>query len=250
MSDDPWGYANDEDPYTIERAELEHGTVVTVSQEQYTEICDPRGWDTVGTMVYFGRDFTWGDEQWSLDYKDAEEVIRECEVEVELDEDADGNEIEVVTPTDNVIVIPLRFEDRRNDGTVYTCDAENANGVIYVDEATVVKEFGAGSCPRVWGDDDPPRTPLEAAKRCLEGEVENYAMYLEGECYSWSVEHPDDEWFHAVCDKLDTGCGGYLGDLDYVKSEALEAANGVEDAYRKELEKQAEWAARDVLTKA
>lgn len=54
------------------------------------------------------------------------------------------------------------------------------------------------------------------AKKCLDSSIESYDNYLRGNCYGYVVEDADGE-------TLDS-CWGFIGDIDYVKEEAKDAA--------------------------
>jgi hypothetical protein len=63
----------------------------------------------------------------------------------------------------------------------------------------------------------------------IRSEVETYDQYLRGEAYGYEVTGTDG-------DALDS-CWGFIGDLDYVRSEAKSAAEHVEDpAVEREVE--------------
>lgn len=201
-------------PHVIETVTFQDGTVVEICAERGGDY-DPReSYDHAGTMIYFGRDYLFGDEQDASNSDDPDAIDRYA--------------------SDAAVLIPLRFEDRHYDATVYATDAEDANGCIYVDERTVVKEWGNGY-------DD--KTPIECARDHLESEIAEYASYLQGEVYWWSVEHPNPG-------VRDESCGGYIGDLDYVRSEALDAARYAQQQHQNELNERESWAARGVLTTA
>lgn len=76
-------------------------------------------------------------------------------------------------------------------------------------------------------------------RKALEQEVEIYAQYLEGEVYGYTVNGPDGEH---------DSCWGYLGDLDYVRSQAKEAAEAMAELQSREQAEVAYWAARDIAT--
>lgn len=87
------------------------------------------------------------------------------------------------------------------------------------------------------GDVDKMR---EAMIEQAEGEVKEYASYLEGEVYYFVVENADGETLES--------CGGFVGDSEYAEQEARPAAEHAVDEAQKEIERVAEWNARDVMT--
>ena len=59
----------------------------------------------------------------------------------------------------------------------------------------------------------------EWAKKYLDATIEEYDQYIRGNCFGYIVEDEDGE-------HLDS-CYGFIGDLDYVKQEATEAAQSI-----------------------
>lgn len=65
-------------------------------------------------------------------------------------------------------------------------------------------------------------TPPELIAEALEAEVREYDLYLTGQVYGYEVER-DGEFVDS--------CWGFLGDLDYVRSEANAAADAEGEAH-------------------
>lgn len=61
----------------------------------------------------------------------------------------------------------------------------------------------------------------EALEKVIRGEVETYDDFLTGRCYGYQVIGAEDDNLESVW--------GFVGDLDYVRQEAREAAEHVED---------------------
>jgi hypothetical protein len=80
----------------------------------------------------------------------------------------------------------------------------------------------------------------EEIEKALRAEVQVYAQYLRGEVYSYCVTDPDGEHIDS--------CHGLLGDLEYVRSQANEAAEHGADAARREQEERHVMACRDIVT--
>lgn len=80
----------------------------------------------------------------------------------------------------------------------------------------------------------------EEIEKALRAEVQVYAQYLRGEVYSYCVTDSDGEHIDS--------CHGFLGDLEYVRSQANEAAEHGADAARHEHEERHEMACRDIVT--
>lgn len=73
----------------------------------------------------------------------------------------------------------------------------------------------------------------------IEADVKEYDSFLRGEVYGYIV---DEDGPHA------DSCWGFIGDLDYVKSEANAQADYIARKRVEEAEEAAHWAARDVVT--
>ena len=74
-----------------------------------------------------------------------------------------------------------------------------------------VRKEGAekmGCVGQAWGE--------KQLKEAIVGEVEEYDSFLTGEVYGYRVKSPSGE-------ELDS-CWGFIGDMEYVESEALQAA--------------------------
>lgn len=211
MHDDDYGY----DYGLIDRYEYERGTVVEVRAEtEDTSYADPRDNDNLGSMVYFGNDYSWGDEQHT--YYTPREYLETHEAEI-------------------IVAVAMRFEDHSYSGTCYAeDDLDDANGLIWMNHEDLLANW--------------PKDPkaIEHAKACLIAEIKEYAEWLEGNVFFWRLTHPDHEWLENAA--VDTGCGGYVGDLEYVKTEAKDAGERAEQEYAKELSERAEWRCRDVIT--
>lgn len=100
-------------------------------------------------------------------------------------------------------------------------------GVIY---ATAERAAELG----VTGDD-------EEIEKGLREEVKIYDQYLRGECFWFHVDDEDGEVLESI--------GGFLGDLDYVKAQANEAAECCRKAADAETAEATEMAARDIITR-
>lgn len=80
----------------------------------------------------------------------------------------------------------------------------------------------------------------ERAREVAEGEVKNYAMYLEGDVWVAGVRNAEDEVLDSVA-----GCYGYS--FAEQEAEAM-LAHAIKEA-KLEDERRLEWAKRDVVTK-
>jgi hypothetical protein len=68
-----------------------------------------------------------------------------------------------------------------------------------------------------------------ALEDAIRGEVASYNDFLTGDCYGYVVEGRDGEELHS--------CWGFIGDIDYVREEAVSNAEYTEDpAIEREVE--------------
>ena len=112
----------------------------------------------------------------------------------------------------NYIILPLYLYDHSGismSTSSFACSWDSGQvGWIYMTLDTASENW-------------PGLDPLDLkgrAERYLEGEVREYAMYLEGDCWGYNI-------LDEVGDELDT-CWGFYG-LDVVREEALVAARSL-----------------------
>ena len=132
---------------------------------------------------------------------------------------------------DAEVIIPLRFDDYGSSGSRLSEESsDNANAVIYVTTETLQKE---------WSGD------REAARKCMLAEVKEYTQWMSGEVYGYVIKDADGNDLPGT---MQDSCWGFIGDSDYVRSEANSAAEGVAEALAKERRESADMAARDIET--
>jgi hypothetical protein len=174
---------------------LEHWNVqgLTVSLHVDEDCSSPRDWDNLGTLVAWHRRYTLGDEQ-PLDTPDQW-------IAAWRSDNADWRSA-VILPVfmhehGNVALGVRDFGDPWDSGQV---------GWIYVLPARIRKEYG---CKHISG-----RVRAEVAA-VLQGEVEEYSRYVNGECYGYVVEDAHGQ-------QLDS-CWGFIG-YEVARDAAQEAA--------------------------
>lgn len=210
----------------VERDEREDGTVVSIYYDTEHDLTNPReNQDNLGTILYFGDRHTLGDEQVSLAHYDYEAGVAEYAQEL-------------IETSNAAIVIPLRFTEGSGGAHVFAADDfTNANGLIWLSEDKLRAEYIEFGYPDM--------EAREKARKSLEAEISEYDAWLSGDVYGYHVEHPD---FPDLADS----CWGFIGDLNYVRSEAEAAAEHVSaqvaERVAKENAERAEWEARDVMT--
>ncbi len=141
----------------------------------------PRDWDNLGTMVCWNRRYNLGDEQ------------PKCDPE-EYFEDIKGR-----------ITLPLYVYEHGGitiSTGAFSCPWDSGQvGWIYVTKERLYREYG-------WKRITKKR--YEQIVKYLEGEVNEYDMYLTGQCYGYCIEDEGGE-------ELDS-CWGFLG-MEYVLEE-------------------------------
>jgi len=168
---------------------------------------NPREDDNAGTMLCRHDRYNLGDLKDGKTRRDVQPTVEE---------------IIEITKRDDVLWLPLYLYD--HSGITIKAGSPNANwterggrfacdgagwdtstvGIIYITKEKAVQEWGKKLCTK------------EVAKKaitCLEGEVETYASYLEGDVYGYVTEGPDGE---------DIGsCWGFFPDDSGKSSERL-----------------------------
>lgn len=104
------------------------------------------------------------------------------------------------------VAILIRFADYGSSGArIHESDADDANGLIWMDAAKIVDEWTNHGSP----------DPKAAALACLNSEIAELNDYLEGNVYGFVIETPDGE-------TLDS-CWGFYGET-YATDEARRTA--------------------------
>ena len=162
-----------------------NGCQVSIEYDAFA--CNPRVEnDNLGTILYTSTRYKLGDER----------------VEPERIESIEKN-------TKDYIILPVYTYMHGNIALrtqAFSCPWDSGqSGIIYVSKAQARKEYGILTKKR-----------LATIYRVLEAEVAEFSAYLNGEIYFYTVER-DGEYVDS--------CGGFIGDLEYVKAEAIAAAN-------------------------
>jgi hypothetical protein len=177
------------------------GALNTVQIGQYTAAVfidesgseSPREWDNLGTFIGFHGRYVSPDTPPCNDPQEARRIA----------ESADN--------------ICLRVWLYDHSGTAYratvgynpfTCPWDSGLfGFIYVSKKKIREEFGCkivGSAIR------------QKVIKILQGEVETYSAWANGEVYAWTVADSAENTVES--------CGGYIGEMEYAFSEAKNAA--------------------------
>jgi hypothetical protein len=185
----------------------------------YQDDCDfntPRDWDNIGKMICWHNRYTLGDKKLLENYS----YSKDCKLS-NLTENCNGwDEVEEVLKNefDAVVILPLFLYDHSGISIRTYSHGQHAGwdggyvGFIYATKADILKG---------WDKKKLTKSLLEKANKCLEGEVETYSQYLEGDVFCFTVEDADGEIVES--------CGGFYG-MEAVKEEV----NSQIDYYIKE----------------
>ena len=166
----------------LEKVEQE-GFIGKIYQDECID--SPRNWDNLGKMVCFHSRYSLGDKH----------NIRH--------EDFNGwNEMEeyIKKELDAVVILPLFLYDHSGLSMKTFSHGQHASwdggyvGFIYATKTDILKN---------WDKKKLTKSLLENATKYLEGEVESYNQYLQGDVYLFHIEDENGE----VVDS----CGGFYG---------------------------------------
>ncbi len=125
---------------------------------------------------------------------------------------------------DGAVVLPLYLYDHSGitmSVSKFSCPWDSGQvGFIYMTREDIRKN---------WGVKRVTKKLLEQAKDLMVSEVKEYDYYLTGQVYGFIVEAPASE-DEDEGKQLDS-CWGFIGDLEYVRGEATQAAKHEAKAY-------------------
>lgn len=160
----------------------------------------PRTWDNLGTMVCFHNRYDLGDKHnySSDDYNNWEEMKKA-----------------IIKEENTAVILPLYMYDHSGisiSTSPFSCRWDSGQiGFIFVSKEKALEEFGGKIVTAKL---------KERIEKILEGEVETYTQYVEGEVYGFEIVDEDD-------DIIDS-CYGFYGDnhkesgmLDYIDHDLL-----------------------------
>lgn len=156
---------------------------LVIEQDEFPE--DPRSWDNIGTMLCCHRDYQLGD---CNSNKEAElqlaEICRKYgKSDEEIDEMTFAEEVQFVLDQDDVCGLPLWLYDHSgisiSTGRVCPWDSSFV-GLIFVEKDSYLAQM----CLK---DEENWKAK---AKETLEGEIETYSDFLEGNVCGWTLYEP------------------------------------------------------------
>jgi hypothetical protein len=165
----------------------------------------PRSWDNLGTMICFHNRYDLGDNHNynSDDYSGWEEMKQA-----------------IIKKENPAVILPLYMYDHSGisiSTSPFSCRWDSGQiGFILVSKKKALEEFGGKIVTAKL---------KERLEKILEGEVETYTQYVEGEVYGFVIEDEDGEHIDS--------CYGFYGRdfatngmLDYIDHELLGVAEG------------------------
>lgn len=201
--------------YIIEQQKYNDDLKIEIWIDEYQDdFNNPRSWENLGTMVCWHGRYEFGDEQPTESPQDW------------LDSIAD----------EIAVKIPLYLID-------HSGLSMNTSGYQYADP----QGWDSGQVGWIYATyEDLTENLIDSdlggkahALVILEKEVEMYDHYLQGNIYGYSILRGDN---------LVDSCGGFVGEMEYCVSEALEMAKHYADADLREDEEIRYWNSRDVTT--
>lgn len=160
----------------------------------------PRNWDNLGTMICFHRRYDLGDKHSysSDDYSSWEEMKKA-----------------IIKEENPAVILPLYMYDHSGisiSTSPFSCRWDSGQiGFILVSKKKALEEFGGKIVTAKL---------KERIEKILEGEVETYTQYVEGDVYGFQIVDEDD-------DIIDSCYGFYGSDhkesgmLEYIDHELL-----------------------------
>lgn len=205
---------------------LKHkGYDINVYQDECSE--SPREWDNLGTMICSHGKYVLGDEKLEnygrsfeedfyqyiqekysiVDFDDEQTFLDNCSGELTEKGDKKGKQ----WVDKNIIVLRLYLYDHSNitmKTSPFSCQWDSGQvGYIYVDYATIKKEYGVKKVTKKL---------IEKVKNLLNSEVKIYDDYIKGSIYGYMIE--DEEG-----NETDGCCWGFYG-YEWEKNGLLEQA--------------------------
>ena len=169
----------------VEALPLADGNKFNIVYDEYPQ--NPRDDDNLCIFYCFHRRYTLGDRHW-VKHEDFNGW------------DAMKAGLRKLHKGKGTIILPLYMYDHSGitiSTMPFGCPWDSGQIGFVVFPHTALREIGPGTTPQ----------------EVIQAEVEEYDMYLRGECYAWEIRNPEDEVIDNCC--------GYLGDagLERIRDE-------------------------------
>lgn len=150
---------------------------------QDSNVESPRAWDNLGTMVCFHNRYSLGDDHnYSADDYNGWEEMKQA----------------IVKQENTAVILPLYMYDHSGISiktTPFSCPWDSGQiGFIFVSKKKALEEFGGKRFSNKL---------VQKLEAILEGEVETYNQYVEGDVYGFRIEDEDGEHIDS--------CYGFYG---------------------------------------
>jgi hypothetical protein len=149
----------------IETQQLDNGKVLEIHYDSEPE--NPRNWDNISEFIFFHKRYTLGDSHKinPNDYSSFDEMV-----------DANTKKGDIVLPVymyehSGIAIATTPFNCRWDSGLL---------GFAVVRKEKIIKEYGKNT-----------KKNREIATKVLEGEIETYNQYLQGNVYGFKLKDKD-----------------------------------------------------------
>ena len=174
----------------------------TINIERDDCPCNPRkDWDPTSTIASFN----------------CKTIENECDEN--MDPDYDGSNFKAIKAlylfnVKMVAILPLHFKEYSYDCILDTTGHGNQIGFAYISKEMWEQHMGVtDESSEWWQEHHKGKSKADVARSIIKSEIKTYNQYLNGECYSFSIEGDDHE----------DRCSGYYGD-DHNESGLLDGA--------------------------
>lgn len=191
----------------MENTILYKGYTIKVEKDDYSN--SPRkDWDPISTIATFN----------------CKTIENECEENMDPEYDGDNFEAikaDYVFTVKMVAILPLHFKEYSCDCNLNTDGNGNQIGFVYISKKMWKSHMGVtDESSEWWQKYHKGKSIADVARSLMKNEIKTYNQYLNGECYSFSIEEDD----------FKDSCFGYYGN-DHEESGLLEIAKDSIDCH-------------------
>ena len=176
------------------------GYTINIERDDYPS--NPRkDWDPTSTIASFN----------------CKTIENECEENIDteyIEGNFDAIKSLYVFNVKMVAILPLHFKEYSYDCDLNTKGNGNQIGFVYISKEMWEQHMGVtDEASESWQKYHKGKSKGDVARSLIKSEIKTYEQYLNGECYSFSIEG----------DEFDDRCSGYYGN-DHEESGLLDAA--------------------------